>query len=79
MIQLCGNMSVVHHWYLSRDLNSQISEDRKPQAWKLGVLPRTPMQNPFTNSLQSNGAPSLNPTKSKTHKPFLFPNAPYDK
>ncbi len=36
-----------------------------PQAWKLGVLPKTPVQNPFANSLQSSGAPSINPTKSK--------------
>ncbi len=50
---------------------------RKLGSW--GILPRSPVQNPFANSLQSSGASSLNPTKSKIHKPFLFPDAPNDK
>ncbi len=53
--------------------------DPDAPTWKLAVLPRAPLQNPFANSLQTSDAPSINPTKPKTHEPFLFPNAPFDK
>ncbi len=38
-----------------------------------------PVQNPFANSLQTSSAPPIQPTKSKTREPFLFPNAPFDR
>jgi hypothetical protein len=37
------------------------------------------MQNPFADHLQTSDAPSINPTRPKTHELFLFPNALFDK
>ncbi len=38
-----------------------------------------PCKTPSPTHLQTSDAPSTNPTKPKTHKLFLFPNAPFDK
>jgi hypothetical protein len=37
------------------------------------------VQNRFANPLQSSDALLSTPQSVKTHKPFLFPSAPFDK
>ncbi len=52
---------------------------RLPQLERRRFSQGLPCKTPLLTHLQTSDAPSINPTRPKTHEPFLFPNAPFDK